>query len=613
MSAPHPKLASDLASDLAPERELGRAALRSRHRRRSAALRSRRRRRIDLAFLSALLLLGALLWAPRLSGPIDLRFDAGVYYLLGTSLANGEGYRLPNEPGAPQAVQYPPLLPAVVAVHQWAWGTDDVAVVGEALRWTFCAVFLLYGVTLYALARRLLSPAAAFAAAAITLLYPYTYFLADLLFTELPFSLAVVLFFLAAGRRRPRWWSDALACLAAGAAFLLRTAGVALLVAWVVEGLLARRWKQAGLRACLALALVGGWQGYVAEVRASREYTHPAYPYQRASYQYYNVPYGENALLVDPFRPELGRAGSTELAVRSATNLGLMVPSLGEGITAGAPWWMWLFQRAQERTLGSKLVPAGAVWAPIAVVAALVLLGLALWVRRGRLLIPLYVGASLGLISLTPWPSQFTRYLAPVTPFLAIALLLALTHLARSRRPRRGPLRRAQRALPVAVVAVVAGVQTFSALQAHRLRVEEGRALDIEQAAAVLARGEALDLTATRTGAPLFFYDASWAAHDACLAWVRAHAEQDAVIATTAPHWTTLHTGRLAVLPPMEADVALEQRLLESVADYLVLDTMDFLDVGRRYAAPAVAAHPERWERVFTAPGGGAALYRLRR
>ena len=40
--------------------------------------------------------LALLLWAPRFSGPIDLRWDAGVYYLLGTSLAKGEGYRIPS-------------------------------------------------------------------------------------------------------------------------------------------------------------------------------------------------------------------------------------------------------------------------------------------------------------------------------------------------------------------------------------------------------------------------------------------------------------------------------------------------------------------------------------
>ena len=48
--------------------------------------------------------LAILLWLPRFSGPLDLRWDAGVYYLLGTSLAAGHGYRILSEPGSPEAV-----------------------------------------------------------------------------------------------------------------------------------------------------------------------------------------------------------------------------------------------------------------------------------------------------------------------------------------------------------------------------------------------------------------------------------------------------------------------------------------------------------------------------
>src|SRR5688572_29414750 len=91
------------------------------------------RRRTLLAVAALFVLLAALI-LPKLRGPIDLRYDAGVYYLLGTSLAQGNGYRLPNEPGAIEAVQYPPVLPAIVAAHQLALGSADPFVVGPALR-----------------------------------------------------------------------------------------------------------------------------------------------------------------------------------------------------------------------------------------------------------------------------------------------------------------------------------------------------------------------------------------------------------------------------------------------------------------------------------------------
>src|SRR5437762_12986770 len=48
-----------------------------------------------------LVILGAIAtatWSRRLSGSIDLRYDASTYYILGTSLAEGRGYRLLNEP-----------------------------------------------------------------------------------------------------------------------------------------------------------------------------------------------------------------------------------------------------------------------------------------------------------------------------------------------------------------------------------------------------------------------------------------------------------------------------------------------------------------------------------
>ena len=107
-----------------------------------------------------------LLWAPRLRGPIDLRYDAGVYYLLGSSLADGRGYRLLNEPGEIEAVQYPPLLPAVVAAAQLALGTRDSVVVGHALRLVFLGVSLASACTAYALARAFLGPGLALLAAA---------------------------------------------------------------------------------------------------------------------------------------------------------------------------------------------------------------------------------------------------------------------------------------------------------------------------------------------------------------------------------------------------------------------------------------------------------------
>ena len=90
----------------------------------------------DGIFAAILIAMVIISWIPRFSGPIDLRWDSGIYYVLGTSMAEGQGYRLLHEPGKIQATQYPPLFPIVVAVHQWILGTNDPVTVGSVLRFT---------------------------------------------------------------------------------------------------------------------------------------------------------------------------------------------------------------------------------------------------------------------------------------------------------------------------------------------------------------------------------------------------------------------------------------------------------------------------------------------
>ena len=205
------------------------------------------------------------MWLPRLTGAIDLRWDAGVYYVLGTSLATGHGYRILSEPGSPEALQYPPLLPAVVALYERALGSTDPAVVGPWLRISYAAIFLAYALAALALARRYLGAGFAVVAVALSLLQFYTLFFSDLLFTELPFALVSVVFagFAANGSIASRPWPrESISFALALAGFLLRTAGVALLAAWVFQALVRRHWRLALVRGLLALIPILAWQAH---------------------------------------------------------------------------------------------------------------------------------------------------------------------------------------------------------------------------------------------------------------------------------------------------------------------------------------------------------------
>ena len=83
-----------------------------------------RQHRRDWLCRAVLLLVCIVIWIPRFTGPINFRWDASAYYILGTALSQGHGYRLLNEPGEIEAVQYPPLLPMIVAAVQSDYGYD---------------------------------------------------------------------------------------------------------------------------------------------------------------------------------------------------------------------------------------------------------------------------------------------------------------------------------------------------------------------------------------------------------------------------------------------------------------------------------------------------------
>jgi hypothetical protein len=541
--------------------------------------------------LAAVLLATLATWAPRRSGPIDLRYDAGVYYVLGTSIAEGRGYRLLNEPAEIEAVQYPPLLPLLVAAHQKLLGSNDPVRVGLWLRRTYCALSVVLGLVTYAVARRFLTPAPALVATLLSSLSVYTYFLSDLLFAELPFTLASTLVILVSGS--PRRFSAPLSGMLAVGGYLLRSAGLALLAAWVGEAVLGRRFRQAAVRSLVAVAPVLLWQTHVQRVVSGPGYKEPAYTYQRAPYQYYNVTYAENAVLLDPFRPEWGRAALSDMPLRTLRNVRSLGPTLGEIVSAPRNFWTIVLLR-----LGTFLDPTrvmSMVVLPLVLLGLLVTFGVLLLARTGERLVPLFVVASLGLVCLTPWPAQFLRYVAPLAPLLAVAAVLGAMEMVRWL-DRRGPHLRMAGRVGVGLAGIsVAALQVFALHDNFQRYHTKVRYTD--------RRG------VTSTGR-LFYHDESWRQFDASLEWLKGEARSGDVVATSAPHWAYLRTGLKAVLPPFEVDAERAQRLLDSVpARYLIVEDLAFADVSRRYGAAVAEARPDLWRPVYTG-GGSLRIYR---
>ena len=494
-------------------------------------------------------LLVVALWVPRIHGPIDLRWDGGAYYVLGTSLAEGKGYRLLNEPGEIQANQYPPLLPLIIAAHQIVLGTSDPLVVGRFLRLSSFLAFATYIFAIYAFLRRHLSSAYAFFGSVVCLLNVHTYFLSDLCFPDMLYGLFTVGFLLAYSSEK-RWPTQAWAGAFAITAFALRTAGIALLAAWIAEGLVRRQWKAAVIRVAIAAVPVVGWFSYVQYVETSAEYQHPIYAYQRADYMFYNVSYARNVSLNDPFAPDLGYSTFSDRVERYFHNVTQVTRYIGESVSSMRRVWEVEREEISKR-LGIEAGPQWIVDLPLFALGCLVLIGTGLLATQGNLIIPLCVLSFISVICLTPWPEQFNRYLMPTVPLLALAMCTAIAWvLEQSRQPPPSRWKSGVRAIACLVVVgiTVQQIATTSAVYAKRhLPVQ----YETRQGDTVRYR--------------LFFYMDSYRALDSGVDWMMAHAKPSDVIAVSMPHWVYLRTGNKTVMPPFESDPIKAEQLLESV------------------------------------------------
>ena len=350
--------------------------------------------------------------------------------------------------------------------------------------------------------------------------------------------------------------------------FLLRTTGVALLAAWVMEALMRRQWRFAVVRGALALVPILVWQAHVERVRASDEYRRPAYSYQRAPYQYYNVSYAENVLLIDPFRPELGRLDGKGLATRFVRNLVRMPAALGEAVSAPNSFLAigsrahkppgWRSPCASQRRMGAYLGIWGSCsgWHRHPCPPRRLADGI-YYPRLDRA--RLHDAVARSVYALPGASGSFSRNRCCLALVLDVALRVRELRWAI-------PLGR----LALASVLVLAFiVQAYTATWLFRGH---------QSATAIrFVPGGARAETAR-----FFFHDRSWQAWEEAVAWIDAHAPVDVIVATTSPHLCYLLTGRRAVLPPMEIDPAHARRLLEAVpVSYVIVDAFDFARLCR--------------------------------
>jgi hypothetical protein len=553
---------------------------------------SSRHSKTEKFVLAVLLALAVLIWLPRLQGPIDMRWDGGVYYILGTSIAEGKGYKLLNEPGEIDAVQYPPLLPLIIAGYQTALGTSDPTVVGWWLRISAFLLFLVYIYLVFVFLRKYLSVLPAFCAAVVCLFSMQVYFLSDLCFPELPFSLTTLLFLMTLGRD-DGIKNTALAYTLAVVSYGLRTVGIVVFAVWVLESLGRKNFKQAAVRLLLVAIPIFCWQFYTASVEAGDEYNNPAYAYQRAPYMFYNVTYTRNIALHDPFSPEKGERRSAGVVLHNAVRLPV---SIGE--TVSAMHWYWnKVQRYPMKTLGvdssvTKKISLGLLY----LLGFFVLGGILLLWKRDRLsAVPYYLVLYLAALCLVPFAKQYGRYLMPVTPLLVLALfvfLLAVRDFTAKRFSTGWS--EAGKYFGFITLSTVLLVQLYCLFYVF---LREHRPVNY------------LDRSSRPVSHRLFFDIDKQREFDLCVTYVRKNAAPDEVVAAGTPHWIYLQTGLKAVMIPFEKDPETARRMLDSVpVKYLIVG--DDVVRSERYMLPVVERFPAEWKKVYSAAENGFAVYR---
>ncbi len=553
--------------------------------------------RSDALVASILLAVCGVLWLPRLQGPLDLRWDAGAYYTLSTSLAEGRGYRLLNEPGHIEAIQYPPLLSGIGAAYQLALGSNDPILIGRWLRPTFAVIFTAYILIVYFLLKSDVPRGYALLATLIAAVSPATIVISDFFLSDIPFA-CVAAGFVLLNRSNNAWVARVVLPLIAILAYALRTMGVALLASWVAESVLNRRPKQALFRVIVSALPVLGWHCYAQHVQSHPEFAHPFYPYQRADYMYYNVSYAQNISLVEPFAPDQGHLTAATLANRVLHNAARMPRTLGDAVAARLDYWKVPFRVLDERSLAARALSWFLYLAPLGL-GGLILGGIVLQLMRRRWLIPSYLVFTITLICLTPFRDMFLRYMIPLTPFLALSLFEMVIWLKQRMERMRGLPWRVIRLGSVTLVICLCLLQAPFYLYKLYTTDRQHVVYDDRNGRTITYR--------------LFHYDETCRSLDQGIDWLNSHAKQDDIVAVSMPHYVHLRTGLTTVMPPFERDPVTVENLLNSVPASLVI--LDSTLKGNPadttpYVAPVVHNAPQRWKRVYAAKQGGCEIYR---
>ncbi len=336
--------------------------------------------------------------------------DNAAYYALAEALATGRGYVDLIAPGHPPHAVYPPGYPAFLVPFYWIFSGS---IVGVKVASMVAAAVALW--TLWRVAGRDASVPAWAAAAAVGLVGLYPVFLdySHWVLSEMTY-LAVTLLAIAAFLRSEGYLADGeeggahegagaktgdaddrggswvVGLALALASFLVRTAGLTLLLAALAHALLHRRWRRAGMAAAFAAVGVAPWLAWTSA-------------HAPATGSYFDQLLASNRQ--DPLSPPISIG---EFVLRGWDNL-------LHYATTELPRLFWAGDGVPSLVVVATLFLAGPllVWG---VIRALRTRGVEVW--------DLHVVLSLGVLAAWPWTGD--RFFLTIAPFVWLYVLIGL-------------------------------------------------------------------------------------------------------------------------------------------------------------------------------------------
>jgi hypothetical protein len=341
--------------------------------------------------LAALLLVAAVAYGASqrmVPGVVGVFHDDAVYAITAEALAEGDGYRLRNLPGAPPQTKYPILYPALLAAASLGAATPHDRLVVMQGTTAACGALALAAVYLFLVRFGIASRGAAFFAGLLAASSPLVLFYCAQPLSEMPFLLLVALaLWSAESRLRADRGSPALdfaAGLAVATPMLCRSVGVAVALAALL--VLALRGRP--LRAVVAGVLVGGLPWWLWSLSGSGATADAAVSYQTDYWGWWM------------------QHGSATVVLRNIYDGGIAFCHIGlEALSR------FLYERTDHARL--LLFVAGSL--PWIIV-----------LRRGLgvTILPVTLLLYLALVLVWPWPPD--RFLIPLFPFLAALLFDAV-------------------------------------------------------------------------------------------------------------------------------------------------------------------------------------------